>query len=61
MPSLPASVTTERPLLAGHPVATVEQREHELAALELVAHPTVKAAYASVAATWLGRAKASSA
>jgi hypothetical protein len=42
-------------------VATSEQHEHELAALELVEHPTVKAAYAEVAATWLGRAKASDA
>jgi hypothetical protein len=45
----------------GHPVATAEQHEHELAALELVEHPTVRAAYAEVAATWLGRAKASEA
>jgi len=42
-----------------HPVATPEQHEHELAALDLIQHPTVKAAYASVAETWLGRAKAS--
>ena len=45
----------------GHPVATAEQHEHELAALELIEHPTVKAAYAEVAETWLGRAKASDA
>ena len=45
----------------GHPVATGEQHEHELAALELIEHPTVKAAYAEVAETWLGRAKASDA
>jgi hypothetical protein len=32
-----------------------------LAALELIEHPTVKAAYRSVAETWLGRAKASAA
>jgi len=44
-----------------HPVATAEQHEHELAALELVEHPTVRAAYAEVAQTWLGRAKASDA
>ncbi|WP_435768911.1 hypothetical protein [Nocardioides sp. SYSU DS0651] len=44
-----------------HPVATAEQHEHELAALDLVQHPTVRAAYASVAETWLGRAKASAA
>jgi hypothetical protein len=35
------------------------QHEHELAALDLIQHPTVKAAYAAVAETWLGRAKAS--
>ncbi|MBJ7356161.1 hypothetical protein [Nocardioides sp.] len=45
----------------GHPVATAEQHAHELAALELFEHPTVRAAYAEVAATWLGRAKASEA
>jgi hypothetical protein len=46
---------------ADHPVATPEQHEHELAALDLIEHPTVKAAYAEVAETWLGRAKASEA
>ena len=40
-----------------HPVATAQQHEHELAALELVQHPTVKAAYAEVAERWLERAK----
>jgi hypothetical protein len=44
-----------------HPVATPEQHEHELAALDLIEHPTVRAAYRSVAATWLGRARASDA
>ena len=43
----------------GDPVATASQHEQELAALELTEHPTVKAAYRSVAETWLGRAKAS--
>ncbi|CAN5668229.1 hypothetical protein BH09ACT7_BH09ACT7_31010 [soil metagenome] len=43
------------------PVATPAQHEHELAALELTTHPTVQAAYRSVAETWLGRAKASDA
>jgi hypothetical protein len=43
----------------GDPVATTSQHEQELAALELTGHPTVKAAYRSVAQTWLGRAKAS--
>ena len=42
-------------------VSTASQREQELAALDLVEHPTVKAAYQSVAETWLGRAKASDA
>ncbi|MFL6158890.1 MAG: hypothetical protein ACJ72D_22605, partial [Marmoricola sp.] len=45
----------------GHPVATAEQHAHELAALELVAHPTVRAAYRDVAETWLGRARPSEA
>lgn len=43
------------------PVATASQHEQELAALELVDHPTVTAAYRSVAETWLSRAKASDA
>ncbi len=43
------------------PVATVSQHEQEMAALELIEHPTVKVAYRSVAQTWLGRAKASEA
>ena len=45
----------------GDPVATAAQHEQELAALELIEHPTVQAAYRSVAETWLGRAKASDA
>jgi hypothetical protein len=40
-------------------VATASQHAQELAALELIEHPTVKAAYSTVAETWLGRAKAS--
>ena len=43
------------------PVATVSQHEQELAALDLIEHPTVKAAYREVAQTWLSRAKASDA
>jgi hypothetical protein len=43
------------------PVATTSQHEQELAALDLFEHPTVKAAYKTVAETWLGRAKASAA
>lgn len=44
-----------------HPVATAVQHEHELAALELIAHPTVVAARAEIAETWLARAKPSAA
>jgi hypothetical protein len=47
--------------VAEDPVATASQHEQELAALELIEHPTVRAAYRSVAETWLGRAKASEA
>jgi hypothetical protein len=43
------------------PVSTASQREQELAALDLIEHPTVKAAYRTVAQTWLSRAKASDA
>lgn len=43
------------------PVATASQHEQELAALELTEHAEVKAAYRTVAETWLGRAKASDA
>jgi hypothetical protein len=46
---------------AGDPVATASQHEQELAALDLTEHPTVRAAYRSVAETWLGRAKPSEA
>lgn len=47
--------------MSDHPVSTPSQRDQELAALELIEHPTVKAAYHDVAQTWLGRAKASDA
>ena len=43
------------------PISTASQREQELAAVDLIEHPTVKAAYQAVAETWLGRAKASEA
>ncbi|ASW91423.1 hypothetical protein [Mycobacterium marseillense] len=43
------------------PVATASQHEQELAALDLIEHPTVKAAYRTVGETWLSRAKASDA
>ncbi|WP_059016058.1 DUF1214 domain-containing protein [Mycobacterium sp. M26] len=46
---------------ADHPVATPSQHEQELAALDLMEHPTVRAAYQQVAENWLGRAKASEA
>jgi hypothetical protein len=49
------------PAYEDNPVATASQHEQELAALELITHPAVKAAYRSVAETWLGRAKASDA
>ena len=39
-----------------HPIATPEQHEHELQALELIEHPTVKAAYARVSEHWLAQA-----
>ncbi len=44
--------------MASDPVATAAQHEQEVAALELIEHPVVKAAYQAVAETWLGRAKA---
>ena len=47
--------------MSDDPVATAAQHEQELAALDLIEHPTVKAAYGTVAETWLGRAKASAA
>lgn len=47
--------------MSQHPVATAMQHEHELAALELIQHPTVRAAYRDVGETWLGRAKPSDA
>ena len=36
-----------------HPVATAEQHKQELAALKLIEHPTVKAAYEQVYHHWL--------
>ena len=36
-----------------HPVATAEQHEQELAALELIKHPVVRAAYDRVYDHWL--------
>ena len=47
--------------MVGDPVATISQHEQEVAALDLIEHPVVKAAYQNVAETWLGRAKASQA
>jgi hypothetical protein len=48
-------------MIADDAVATSSQHEQELAALELTEHPTVKAAYETVAQNWLSRAKASEA
>ncbi|BBY58999.1 hypothetical protein [Mycolicibacterium sarraceniae] len=48
-------------MIADDAVATESQHEQELAALALTEHPTVKAAYQTVAENWLGRAKASDA
>ncbi|MGA8328583.1 MAG: DUF1214 domain-containing protein [Mycobacterium sp.] len=45
--------------MVDEPVATAAQHEQELAALDLIEHAVVKAAYRDVAETWLGRAKAS--
>ena len=45
--------------MSSHPVATPMQHEHELAALELIRHPTVTAARAEVAERWLARANPS--
>ncbi len=47
--------------MSDDPIATAVQHEHELAALELTEHPTVTAAYRTVADNWLGRAKPSDA
>jgi len=47
--------------MVADPVATAAQHEQELAALDLIEQPVVKAAYQTVAETWLGRAKASEA
>jgi hypothetical protein len=52
---------SEEQCMLDHPISTPSQREQELAAVDLIEHPTVKAAYRSVAETWLGRAKASEA
>jgi hypothetical protein len=48
-------------MIADDAVATPSQHEQELAALDLTEHPTVKAAYETVAQNWLSRAKASEA
>ncbi|EHB55784.1 hypothetical protein MycrhDRAFT_2978 [Mycolicibacterium rhodesiae JS60] len=48
-------------MIADDAVATPSQHEQELAALELTEHPTVKAAYETVASNWLSRANASEA
>lgn len=45
--------------MAEHPVATTMQHEHELAALELIEHPTVRKAYEEVGDRWLERSQPS--
>ena len=45
--------------MSEHPVATAQQHSHELAALELIVHPTVTEAYRRVAARWLDLAEPS--
>ena len=45
--------------MSEHPVATAQQHTHELAALELIVHPTVTEAYRRVAARWLDLAEPS--
>ncbi len=45
--------------MSEHPVATAQQHSHELAALELIVHPTVTEAYRRVAARWLDSAEPS--
>lgn len=45
--------------MSEHPVATPQQHAHELAALELIAHPIVTEAYRRVAGHWLGLAEPS--
>lgn len=47
--------------MSDNPVATTAQHEHERAALDLVNHPTVKAAYGTVAENWLARSNPSDA
>lgn len=49
------------PDVATHPVATAEQHEHELAALELVQHPVVAEARERVRAEWLEKEQPSAA
>jgi len=44
-----------------HPVATEQQHQHELEALDLILHPTVKSAYSEVGARWVERAEPSAA
>ena len=42
--------------MESHPIATPEQHQHELEALELIQHPLVKEAYERVRAHWLEQA-----
>jgi hypothetical protein len=45
--------------MQGHPVATTEQHDHELAALDLFDHPVVVEARSRVRAAWLEKAQPS--
>lgn len=47
--------------MSDDPVATASQHEQELAALDLIEHPEVRAAYRTVAENWLRRANPSEA
>lgn len=51
--------TMSEKTMSEHPVATVQQHSHELAALELIAHRTVTEAYKRVADHWLKLAEPS--
>ena len=42
--------------MEAHPIATPEQHQHEVEALELIQHPSVKQAYERVRAHWLEKA-----
>jgi len=47
---------SERGAMPDHPIATPEQHAHELAAVELTKHPTVKKAFDALRESWLAAA-----